>query len=227
MKYIKADWPAPPHIKAYTTCRTSWQNRQNDFGQLQSLLGIPTEPVWLQQVHGSKIVAAVPENQNKMADASYSRTPNQVCIVTTADCLPVLLCDRNGEQVAAIHAGWRGLAEGVLETAIEQLNVPTLELLAWFGPAISQSKFEVGEDVFCAFEKKLNNLEQAFIRHQVNKWQADLYQIARLILMRLGVQNIYGGNYCTYSQPELFFSYRRDNNETGRMASLIWIDEKE
>jgi YfiH family protein len=156
------------------------------------------------------------------ADAVYSRTPGQVCAVLTADCLPLLLSDRFGREVCAVHAGWRGLVGGVIESAVSRFTVEPQELLVWLGPAIGPRAFEVGGDVYEAFVGRCSEDAVAFRRHSQGRWLADIYQLARLRLARLGVGYVGGGGYCTWSQPAQFFSFRRDG-VTGRMASLIWL----
>ncbi len=140
----------------------------------------------------------------------------------TADCLPILLCDRAGTQVAAVHAGWRGLAGGVVEAAVTAMDAP--DLMAWMGPAIGPQAFEVGADVLQAFTEGLGGCRDEFTPSGEGRWLADLYRLARAVLSRVGVDDIYGGDYCTYSDSERFFSYRRDG-QTGRMATLIWREE--
>lgn len=237
IKFIEPEWPAPQQIKAYTTCRLGWgdfEKTQHLFHTattkeeqaLMQLLTLPKSPGWLVQTHSTKVIEVLPHHTVAEADASYSNQAGQVCIVLTADCLPLLICNQTGTQVAAIHAGWRGLAAGIVEKTIAQLNQPADRLLVWLGPAIGPDKFEVGPDVFAAFVDKHAHAETAFKALKNEKWLADLYQLARLRLKEVGVSQIYGGNFCTFSDPDLFFSYRRDNKKTGRMASLIWIDDK-
>lgn len=243
MKYITPDWPAPEHIKAYTTIRNSWggrmpyhdlnkgnytsgdQNYVAESSQLVQLLNLPNEPIWITQTHSTIVIPALPENKEQSADATFTDRPNQVCVVMTADCLPVLMCTRKGSTVAAIHAGWRGLAGGILEATLSAMREPTNEILVWLGPAIGPKKFEVGQDVYNAFVHAHPETRQAFLPTGPNKWLANLYQLAKIRLNSQGVTNIYGGQFCTYTQSELFFSYRRDQGRTGRMASLIWIAE--
>ncbi|MEQ1663492.1 MAG: peptidoglycan editing factor PgeF [Thiobacillus sp.] len=181
---------------------------------------LPAEPCWLKQVHSARIVpaaAGVPE-----ADAAFSRQPHTVCAVLTADCLPVLLCDQAGSVVAAAHAGWRGLADGVLEASVAAMQTPADELLVWLGAAIGPTAFEVGDDVREVFLAQHADTTTAFVPHR-GKWLADLYQLARIRLTHVGVHAVYGGGRCTFSEADTFFSYRRDG-VTGRMASLIWIE---
>ncbi|MBX3709271.1 MAG: peptidoglycan editing factor PgeF [Gammaproteobacteria bacterium] len=239
MKYIQPDWPVPCNIKAYTTLRNSWGERKpyhdknhggytcniEESQQLETLLQLPNKPIWLTQIHGNIVIKAAPENQKKAADASYATEPNQICAVLTADCLPILICNKQGTHVAAIHAGWRGLASGIIENTLKTLQQPSDELLAWLGPAIGPQKFEVGNDVYEAFTSEHIVSASAFTPHSPGKWLANLYELAkiRLNLMGISMPQIYGNHFCTYTQDELFFSYRRDKGKTGRMASVIWI----
>lgn len=217
---LKPDWPAPDNVHAFTTTRTTPDTY---------IYSLPTEPVWLKQVHGTHVqdiditTPTVPE-----ADASISFKPNTVCAIRTADCLPVLLCDTAGTQVAAIHAGWRGLSAGILQTTCAKLTAAPSNCLAWLGPAIGSQSFEVGRDVLNNFLDngwELPVINSAFqLKPQTNdKWLANLYQLARHALQQHGfaAENIYGGEWCTYSDPERFYSYRR-SKDTGRMVSLIW-----
>lgn len=235
------DWPAPPNVRAVCSTRQGGVSEgvfaSLNLGQhvgdnaehvmlnrqrFTALAQMPAAPVWLAQVHGTQVLrltAGSPDDQQ--ADASISREKGVVCTVMTADCLPLLLCDTDGSQVAAVHAGWRGLCDGVIENSIAQFATPA-KVLAYLGPAISQSAFEVGDEVRSAFIANAAQASQAFVAGQAGKWQADLYLLARQRLMASGVKQIYGGNYCTYRQAEWFFSYRRDG-QTGRMASAIWL----
>lgn len=216
--YIKPDWPAPLHVKACTTLRDTWQEKN----ALRSLLKLPADPIWLKQTHGVDVIRAIPENQGKEADASFADEPERVCVVTTADCLPLLICNQEGTMVGAIHAGWRGLSAGVIEATLSQL--PPDKWLVWLGPAIGPHQFEVGQDVYHAFVSQHSESARAFQPIRENQWLANLYELARIRLTLCGLSQIFGGNFCTYSQQELFYSYRRDRGITGRMASLIWID---
>lgn len=233
------EWPAPPGVRACVTTRhggvsrapfdsfnlgdhvgddpaaVAW-NRQ----YLQQTLGC--QPVWLEQVHSSVAVQAVP-GVCAIADASWSRTPGQACAVLTADCLPVLFCDRDATRVAAAHAGWRGLVGGVLEATLKALAVPAEELLVWLGPAIGPVAFEVGPEVREAFLAQHPEAAGAFAASvNADRSMADLYQLARIRLAAVGVNAVYGGGLCTLSDPR-FYSYRRASR-TGRFASLIWLE---
>lgn len=192
--------------------------------QLSSLL--PNEPAWLNQVHGTTVVNAAETGGGCVptADASIATELGIVCVIQTADCLPVLLCDADGQVVGAAHAGWRGLAAGVLENTVARMRAAGAgELIAWLGPAIGPARFEVGAEVREAFMQGFAAAESAFTAKAgvSDKYLADIYQLARLVLLQQGVAQICGGDFCTVSEPERFYSYRRDRI-TGRMASLIW-----
>lgn len=229
MHYIKPNWPAPTHIKAYTTVKQGWGTGDhksiNERDKLIKLLSLPTNPIWLNQTHSNIALPATTENTNQPGDASFSSKPNQVCVVFTADCLPLLICNKAGTHVAAIHAGWRGLSNNIIENTIAKLNQPADQLLVWLGPAISPNHFEVGIDVYDAFVSADQLAAQAFTPQTKEKWLANLYQLATLRLHALGVRDIFGGDYCTYTQSDLFPSYRRDQGICGRIASLIWINK--
>jgi len=187
-------------------------------------LGLTTNKFcWLEQVHGTTIIQANKTVAPQKADGSQTQEKNITCIVMTADCLPVLLCDKNGTQVAAVHAGWKGLANGIIEKAVKQFSHPE-QVIAWLGPAISQEHFEVGDDVYQAFTSTEPQSASAFIRGKnEGKWMADLYQLARIQLKAAGVKDVYGGDFCSYSDDQHFYSYRRDGQESGRMASMIYL----
>ena len=239
---IIPDWPAPAQVRAASTTRWGGvsqspyeslnlaghvgddpanvaENRQ----RLAAALNRVHEPAWLEQVHGTTVVKAETVSAPVIADAAWTRAPGRSCVVMTADCLPVLLCDRVGTVVAAAHAGWRGLAAGVIGATVARLGMPPMELLAWLGPAIGPDAFEVGEEVRAAFLKLDAGNVVCFRPSPAGRWLADLYELARRQLRSLGVSAIYGGEFCTFSEPERFFSYRREPR-TGRMASLIWLE---
>lgn len=187
---------------------------------------VQATPVWLNQVHGTSVLDASgfsAGDQAPQADASFSREAGSVCVVMTADCLPVLLCDQAGQVVAAAHAGWRGLLAGVLEETIAAMGVPGAKLMAYLGPAIGPLAFEVGDEVRSAFVAADESSAAAFKPARPGKWLADIYGLARRRLTGQGVTRIYGGSFCTVSEADRFFSYRRDG-QTGRMASMIWLD---
>lgn len=244
MKNSLPDWPAPVNVKALQTTRVGGVSQPPydslNFGmhvmdnplhvaQNRQLLSqyLPSEPVWLNQVHGIRVVDAEHTNCVPDADASFTTQKNVVCVTMTADCLPVLLCDVNGSVVAAVHAGWRSLCDGVLEASLdavfEATKVPRENLMAWLGPAIGPAAFEVGGEVRAQFIEKDAQAVNAFRPHG-DKWLGDLYQIATQRLHKHGVIRIYGGGRCTYTEKETFFSFRRDG-DTGRMATLIWLTE--
>ena len=239
-EFLAADWPAPAKVRAGVTTRHGGVsvapyagfNLATHVGDnpaavaknralLTTLLNLPAEPVWLEQVHGVAVVNAA-STQNFCADAAFTTEKNSVCTVMTADCLPVLICNRVGSKVAAAHAGWRGLHAGVIEAAIQALQETPDNILVWLGPAIGPQAFEVGEEVRAAFVSDLPQTAAAFKATKPGYWLADIYQLARLRLARIGVNQIYGGGLCTYTDHQRFYSYRRDG-KTGRMASLIWM----
>ncbi|MDH2431471.1 peptidoglycan editing factor PgeF [Pokkaliibacter sp. MBI-7] len=242
MSYVYPDWPAPGNVKALCTTRLGGhsQGAFDSFNlgdhvgddpqavhanrlQLQAELNLQQPPAWLVQVHGTD-VACPGEADDYQADASVTRHRGQALAIMTADCLPVLFCDDKGLVVAGAHAGWRGLCAGILEATIQAMAVAPVSLMAWLGPAIGPAAFEVGDEVREAFIAQQRDAAAAFVPGELpGKWLADIYQLARLRLRLAGIERIYGGEYCTVSQPELFYSYRRDR-QTGRMASLIWLD---
>lgn len=240
--WIVPDWPALPAVRAVSTTRrggvsaspySSWNLAehvgddpravQSNRQRLRERLALPDEPCWLRQVHGVRVMAVAAGQPSAEADAAWTQTPGRVCAVLTADCLPVLFCDRRGTRVAAAHAGWRGLAAGVLEATLRAMAVAPQELLVWLGPAIGPAAFEVGVEVRDAFVGADAGAGEAFRAGPDGRWYADLYALARRRLAAAGVVEVYGGGLCTYSDPERFFSYRRDG-ATGRMANLIWLD---
>lgn len=219
--YLVPDWPAPSHIKAYTTLRTAWS--QSPSGRFDSPLPLPEEPIWIKQTHSAIAVEARLENSNCVADAIYTNKTKRVCAVLTADCLPILICNQAGTHVAAIHAGWRGIASGIIEATIKSLNTPSNELLVWLGPAIGPEKFEIRRDVYDIFTKSDAESKKGFTIFSDESWLANIYSLAKIRLERCGILQIYGGRLCTYTDPDRFFSYRRDKEKTGSMVSLIWI----
>lgn len=238
-EFIVPDWPAPAAVRALTTTRTGGYGEGCYAGfNLAAHVGddplavaanrqylrnrLPVAPCWLKQVHGVRCVDAARTWHNAEADASVCREPTVACAVLTADCLPVLLCDEAGTVVAAAHAGWRGLAAGVVEATVAAMARPGAEIMAWLGPAIGPQAFEVGSEVRVRFLQDDAGAAAAF-RPRGDKWLCDLYALARLRLARLGVTRVFGGGFCTYGDGTRFFSYRRDG-ATGRMASLIWLE---
>ena len=237
---ITPDWPAPANVKALQTTRQGGvSTAPYDSLNLGEHVGdeplnvarnrvflnhlLPSEPVWLEQVHGTVVANADMASCLPTADACIARQRNSVCVVMTADCLPVLLCDKQGSVVGAAHAGWKSLASGVIEATVQAMNAPPQNLLVWLGPAISQDAFEVGGEVRAAFVAAHPQAASAFVAGQFGKWFADIYALARIRLNALGITQIYGGNHCTYSESDKFFSYRRDG-VTGRMGTFIWLE---
>lgn len=244
LQFITPDWPAPTRVRALTTTRAggasagaySSLNLGDHVGDDPQAVGrnrallreqgaLPAEPLWLKQVHGTNVVNALKVTAGVEADGAYTDTAGVVLAVLTADCLPVLLCDRRGSAVAVLHAGWRGLAAGVIEQGVRALNVPAGALLAWLGPAIGPDSYEVGEEVRSAFVGSDPGAAGAFRESEAGRWHADLYELARRRLRALGVEAIHGGGQCTLRDAERFYSFRRDG-QTGRMASLIWLDNR-
>jgi len=240
---IRADWPAPRGVHAWVTTRDGGVSRgpyaslnlADHVGDdpiavtrnreiLARALALPAEPVWLEQVHGCAVADVRESGRGCRADAAVGRGPGQVCVVLTADCLPILLCDRSGTRVAAVHAGWRGLADGVLEASLAMLGRPGGDVMAWLGPAIGPDAFEVGDEVRMRFLADDPAAAGCFRPRGGGRWLADLFGLARRRLAAQGVCAVYGGGQCTVSDPRRFYSYRRDGM-TGRMASLIWCDE--
>lgn len=195
-------------------------------GRLQRLLDLPADPTWLRQVHGNRCVeldgSELPDRIE--ADAAWTASPGVVCAVLTADCLPVVLTDRMGHAVGVAHAGWRGLANGVIEALVAALPVDPMDLTAWLGPAIGPAAFEIGPEVREALVSADPGATTAFHAGAGDRWHADLYELARRRLRALGVTSIEGGGLCTFSDPERFFSHRRASGPTGRMATLTWLD---
>ncbi|MDR2014441.1 MAG: peptidoglycan editing factor PgeF [Azoarcus sp.] len=228
--FLIPDWPAPPKVKALVTTR-AFGNLADHIGDAPSAVAqrraelrryLPADPPWLVQVHGRACVAAESAKQGVEADALFAHSPKHVCAVLTADCLPVLLCDETGNVIAAVHAGWRGLADGIIESAVAAMTDRPERLLAWLGPAIGPMAFEVGEEVRAAFLANDAEAQSAFRAQPDGKWLCDLYTLARRRLARLGVARVFGGGRCTCTETDQFFSFRRDPH-AGRMASLIWI----
>ncbi|WHP32519.1 purine nucleoside phosphorylase YfiH [Trabulsiella odontotermitis] len=240
-KIIVPQWPAPQGVVACSStrvggvslppydslnlgahCGDDLAHVEENRARMFAAGGLPSEPVWLEQVHGKEVLTLTGGTyDSKRADAAYSHIPGQVCAVMTADCLPVLFCNRAGTEVAAAHAGWRGLCAGVLEETVACFADLPENIMAWLGPAIGPDAFEVGPEVRDAFMAKDANADRAF-RPAGEKYYADIYQLARQRLANVGVEQVYGGDRCTFSQKDDFFSYRRDKI-TGRMASFIWL----
>lgn len=244
LDFIVPQWPAPARVRAIVTTRNGGVsqgcyaslNLATHVGDDPEVVAanravlrsrIPAEPVWLEQVHGTNIVMAESALGERclppVADGAWTRQPGVVCAVMTADCLPVLFCDDAGSVVAAAHAGWRGLCAGILERTVEAMRVAPARIQAWLGPAIGPGAFEVGAEVRSAFLQHDAGSVVAFVAgKEPGKWLADLYLLAKIRLARAGVIDVFGGGFCTYTDAERFYSYRRDC-VTGRMASLIWL----
>jgi YfiH family protein len=237
--WIVPEWPVPTHVRSLVTTRHGGfstgpyasmnvglrvqddpETVQRNRALLRNLL--PQEPKWLAQVHGVRAVDADRLDGEVEADAAVARRPGTVCAVMIADCLPVLFSTRDGSAVAAAHAGWRGLSAGVLESTVRALAAPPRDLLVWLGPGIGPRAFQVGADVRDAFVSRDGQAEAAFRSQGAGKWLCDLFLLARQRLQALGINEVYGGDLCTYSDPERFFSHRRDGI-SGRMAALVWL----
>jgi YfiH family protein len=241
--WIKPDWPLSSKVGAISTTKVGGVSLGNyaslNLGlhvddkseyvlknreTLKSMLALSAEPAWLNQVHSTVVLNTNDiSSHNNDADASVSFTKDEVCVVMTADCLPVLFANKQGTKVAAAHAGWRGLVDGILEKTVTKLDEKPENIIAWLGPAIGADSFEVGDEVRAAFVSKHQAASRAFKSQPKDKWLADIYELARIRLNSIGLENIYGGGFDTMTD-ERFFSYRA-NNTTGRMASLIWIKE--
>jgi len=240
--WLRPDWPAPRRVRAAFSLRAGGVSRApydalnlgahvgdapeavaENRARLRAALALPAEPVWMEQVHGVRVADLDREARPGPADAAVTRTAGRVCAVLVADCLPVLLATRRGDAVAVAHAGWRGLAAGVLEATVAALAVPGAELLAWLGPAIGPARFEVGSEVRAAFLDADADAAVAFRPNERGRWLCDLQRIARQRLAALGVAAVSGGGACTFEDPRRFYSYRRDER-TGRMAALVWLE---
>lgn len=244
--WLDADWPAPPGVRAVTSLRSGDGVSQPPFDRLnlgmnsgddpaavrenrrrlRAWLGLPGEPVWLRQVHGTGVVRLHanpgPEaGEGIEADASVTSDPNTVLAILTADCLPVVFAAADGSEIAAAHAGWRGLAAGVLEATVAAMATPPPHLQAWLGPAAGPKHYEIGAEVRDAFVARDPGASSAFLPTRPGHWHADLYALARRRLVAAGVPAIYGGGLCTIADPARFFSHRRDAR-TGRLVTLAW-----
>jgi YfiH family protein len=234
--WVEADWPAPSRVRALTTLRHGPDGKELDLGRgdgtrdsgptrarLARSLALRAEPCWLRQRHGTRVVHAAQAGREPEADACVATSAGQVCVVLTADCLPVVLCDRQGTCVAAVHAGWRGLAAGVLEATVAALPVAPGTLMAWLGPGIGPDAYEVGDEVREAFAQHHEQALTAFRPSPAGRWLADLYTLARQRLASADVTESHGGGLCTFEDPARFFSHRR-SADTGRMATLVWME---
>lgn len=240
VNWIRADWPAPAGIVAGTTCRQGGVSKgryaslnlaahvgdasdavQTNRQRFIAGCRLPREPEWLAQVHGNNVVRAADARHHQHADAIVTSGTGRVCAVLTADCLPVLFASEDGQNVAAAHAGWRGLCDGVLEATLAAMATPPSGLMAWFGPAISQAAYEVGSEVRDRFLAGDPAAGACFERNSRRRWQADLYGLAALRLRKAGVTRVYGGGRCTFAEADDFYSYRRDG-QCGRMATFVF-----
>jgi YfiH family protein len=242
LSYLTPQWDVPRRVRAAFTLRAGGISRapfetlnsaehvgdsQADVAEnrrrIGAALALPEVPVWVDQVHGTAVLDLDRMTTARRADAVIARTPRRVCVVQVADCLPVMLAARDASAVGVAHCGWRGLAAGVLEATVRALETPPSDLRAWLGPAIGPHAFEVGEEVRAAFVAHDSAAAQAFEANPRGRWQCDLFGLARQRLHALGIAEVTGGGLCTYSDPERFFSYRRDGR-CGRMAALIWLE---
>jgi polyphenol oxidase len=243
--WIEPDWPIPPGVRVISTLRGAGVSKgryaslnlgdhvQDDAARvaenrqlLRDSARLPAEPDWLQQVHGVAVADLDAPTSARTADAAITREVARVCAILTADCLPVMLAAQSGEAIGAVHAGWRGLAAGVIESAVKSLGLAPEQLQAWLGPSIGPRYFEVGPEVREAFVSADAAAASAFEPNAGGRFQADLCLLARQRLERLGIRRIYGGGACTYADPTRFFSHRRDG-QTGRQATLIWRETVE
>ncbi|NNF17081.1 MAG: peptidoglycan editing factor PgeF [Gammaproteobacteria bacterium] len=241
--YLPADWPVPEFVRAGTTLRNGGISRapfdtlnlgahvgdndahvRHNREVVSERLGLPREPLWLNQIHGNTVVDADASNGNRIpdADAAVTRRRETVLAILTADCLPLVLCDPENSVLAAAHGGWRGLAGGIVTATIKAMQADAKDLYAWLGPAIGPSRFVIGDDVRDAFVSVDATLTACFVPTASDRYLADLYAIARRQLTVAGVARISGGHWCTYSDAQRFFSYRRDQ-QTGRMATVAWM----
>jgi hypothetical protein len=242
-EWITPDWPAPEHVRAFVTTRhggvssgefaslnlgtASGDNIQHvSRNRLIVREHLPSTPRWMAQVHGTQVAdldRLGEADDVSTADAAVTGTPGTVGVVLTADCMPLFLCDSTGYRVAVAHAGWRGMAAGVIENTVASLKADPRDVIAWMGPAIGPEAFEVGPEVREAFLARDPGAEDAFEPGANGKLMADLYELARRRLERAGVNEVYGGGFCTYREPDRFFSYRRAQR-SGRMGAFIWME---
>jgi len=223
---IRADWPAHPRVHAFVTTRSFGDLREGAEGRRGLRTLLPADPLWLRQVHGVEVCDAdFPRSAGGLveADAWVARQPGVVCAIQIADCMPVVLTTSAGDVIGLAHAGWRGLARGVLENTVRAMDVRPQEVLAWLGPAIGARVYEVGDEVRAAFVERDGEAQSAFTAARAGHWLLDLYAIARQRLARAGVTSIFGGHFCTYTERERFFSFRRDLTSE-RMAALAWLE---
>ena len=239
--WLWADWPAPKHVRVGTSIRIGGHSKTpyNDFNLAQhvgddhddvktnrkilnSHLQLQSDPIWLNQTHSSNIISIDASPENRAADGSFTTKQNKVCAILTADCVPILFCNKAGTKIAAIHAGWKGICGGIIENTIKSFSEPE-SLFVWIGPCISNEHYEVGKDVYESCINHSSLSKSAFHRVNVDHWHCDLVKIVEIILKKAGIGAIYECNLCTYKMDELFYSYRRDGT-TGRTASMIWME---
>lgn len=243
MKNKLANWPAPSNISALSTTRlhgfSAFPYDSNNLAlhvgddsalvqknrqQLVDLLKLPNEPVWLEQTHSTRCIIAE-EESTRVADAAITRSSAHPLVILTADCIPITLCSKNGDEIAAIHAGWRGLFNGIVENTLAKMQTNTKRIMAWIGPCICQRCYEVGSEVYQVFTQKYATTQSAFIPTN-GKWLANLSKLAEIILNLQGVEDVYPSNLCTFEEANELFSYRR-SSQTGRIATLIWFNDKQ
>ena len=238
------NWPIPDNVRAISTHRgTPLPN--NDYSSfnlglhvhdnaeqvkqhrqaLTQYLDLPNEPHWLDQIHGTKIITLNKQQQNPQADGSTTQEYQHACVVLTADCLPILITNTDGTQVAAVHAGWRGLLAGIVDLAIEPFHCPTNELLVWLGPCIGPLNFEINASIRQQFIQTHSAWDESFHQNDIGSWFANLQRLAEIRLQELGVEHIHKDTRCTFEHLDTFYSYRRDGQYTGRMAHAIWLEE--
>lgn len=239
-RWLVPAWPAPPTVRALSTWRVGGASRDpyaslnlgghvedapmavaKNRRTLREAAGLPVEPSWLTQVHGTQVLDLDATGTAQPGDAAVSGRPGAVCAILTADCLPLLLASAAGDRVGAAHAGWRGLAAGVIEATVAAMRTPPDGLLAWLGPAIGPQHFEIGAEVRDELLRTDPGAESAFRSNPRGRFMADLFTLARRRLAATGVARVYGGGECTYAQADKYFSHRRDGR-TGRQATLIW-----
>jgi len=241
-EWLVPDWPAPARVRAFVTTRAggvstgayasmNLGSRSGDDAanvarnRLIVRSQVPAMPRWMAQVHGAQVanLDRLAEDEVPSADAATASLPGRVGVVLTADCMPLFLCDERGQRVGVAHAGWRGMAAGVIENTVRALGAQPAKLMAWMGPTIGPAAFEVGPEVREAFVAIDPGAAGAFVRHGPGKYMADLYVLARLRLQRAGVARVFGGGFCTYREADRFFSYRREQ-KSGRMGAFIWME---
>ncbi len=225
--YLIPEWPVNSNVHAAVTTRQFGDlakpaQQPSTLKRLQSELNLPNDPFWLEQVHGTHVINLDQSSMKNVGDASYVSSPTATCVVLTADCLPIFIASRNGKEIAAVHAGWKGLVAGVIDQTLLHFKSVTQDLIVWLGPAIGPDHFEVGPEVREQFISRHPQYAEGFyIRN--GSWYGDLYHLAKINLKHCEVTAIYGGGFCTYCDSNRFYSFRREKTAAGRMASLIWI----